>query len=128
MSEIIKFEDIVSFVSDEELYNSEEYKEMLKDLKEELESKKIEEIVDKQIEKLSVEDTTIYKVKNETEFFALQRHFLDYGMSFQDDWTTDFSCGRIILIDNSVDNFIHVYSGEDVEEFKDNVKKLLAFV
>lgn len=127
MSEIIKFDNI-SFVSDEELYNSEEYKEMLKDLKEELEGKKIEEIVEKQVEKLSIEDTTIYKVKNITEFLALKRHFLDYGMRFQDDWVADFSCGRIILIDNSVDNFIHVYSGEDVEEFKCDVEKLLNFV
>lgn len=127
MSEIIKFDDI-SFVSDEELYNSEEYKEMLKDLKEELEGKKIKEIVEKQVEKLSIEDTTIYKVKNITEFLALQRYFLDYGMRFQDDWVADFSYGRIILIDNSVDNFIHVYFGEDVEVFKGDVEKLLNFI
>lgn len=127
MSEIIKFDDI-SFVSDEELYNSEEYKEMLKDLKEELEGKKIKEIVEKQVEKLSIEDTTIYKVKNITEFLALQRYFLDYGMRFQDDWVADFSYGRIILIDNSIDNFIHVYFGEDVEVFKGDVEKLLNFI
>ena len=127
MSEIIKFDDI-SFVSDEELYNSEEYKEMLKDLKEELEGKKIKEIVEKQVEKLYIEDTTINKVKNITEFLALQRYFLDYGMRFQDDWVADFSYGRIILIDNSVDNFIHVYFGEDVEVFKGDVEKLLNFI
>ena len=61
MSEIIKFDEI-SFVSDEEIMKSKEYKEMFEEVKENLNTKKIKEIVNN-IEKISIENTIIYKVK-----------------------------------------------------------------
>ena len=64
MSEIIKFDEI-SFVSDEEIMKSKEYKEMFEEVKENLNTKKIKEIVNN-IEKISIENTIIYKVRNDT--------------------------------------------------------------
>ena len=126
MNEIIKFDEI-SFVSDEEVMKSKEYKEMFEEVKENLNTKKIKEIVNN-IEKISIENTIIYKVKNDTEFTALQKYYFENGMSFQDGWVEDFSCGFMILLDNSIDDFIWVYSGNEVLDFKSNVQKLLYFV
>ena len=99
MSEIIKFDEI-SFVSDEEIMKSKEYKEMFEEVKENLNTKKIKEIVNN-IEKISIENTIIYKVKNNTEFTALHKYYLEHGMEFQDGWIEDFTYDFMILLDNS---------------------------
>ena len=126
MIEIIKFDEI-SFVSDEEIMKSKEYKEMFEEVKENLNTKKIKEIVNN-IEKISIENTIIYKVKNDTEFTALQKYYLEHGMEFQDGWIEDFTYGFMILLDNSIDDFVWVYSSSEVLDFKANVQKLLNFV
>ena len=126
MNEIIKF-DGISFVSDEEVMNSKEYKEMFEEVKENLNTRKIKEIVNN-IEKISIEDTIIYKVKNDTEFTALQKYYWKHEMRFQDGWIEDFTYGFMILLDNSIDDFIWVYSGSEVLDFESNVQNLLNFL
>ena len=49
-------------------------------------------------------------------------------MEFQDGWIEDFTYGFMILLDNSIDDFVWVYSGSEVLDFKSNVQKLLNFV
>ena len=100
---------------------------MFEEVRENLNTKKIKEIVNN-IEKISIENTIIYKVKNDTEFTALQKYYLEHGMEFQDGWIEDFTYGFMILLDNSIDDFVWVYSGIEVLDFKSNVQKLLNFV
>ena len=126
MNKIVDFEDF-PFVTEDEIYASKEYEEMFEEVKEELIAKKVDQILEN-VEKLSIADCLVYKVKNEIEFFAIKKYIEDNGMSLEDGWTVDFSCGYTILVDDTVDNFIHVYSGKYLNEFKDNVQKLLKFI
>lgn len=120
------FEDF-QFVTEDEIYASKEYEEMYEEVKEELITKKVDQILEN-IEKLSIADCLVYKVKNIMEFLAVKKYIEDSGMTLEDGWTVDFSCSYTILVNNTVDNFIHVYSGKWLNEFKDNVQKLLDFI
>lgn len=125
--EVVKFDEI-SFVTDEEVLNSNEYKKIFKELKEELNDKKIKTIFNN-IEKISIEDTVIYNIKNETEFDAFRKYYIEEcGMKIQNDWQIDFSCDKVILVDNSVDDFVHTYVGKEVEELKHNAQRLIDFI
>lgn len=127
MTEINKLENIC-FVTYEDVLNSNEYKEMFQELKQDLNDKKIKDIFNN-IEKVSIEDTVIYNIKNEKEFDAFRKYYLEQcGMRVQDDWEIDFSCDKVILVDNSVDDFVHTYIGKGIVELKDNAQKLIDFI
>lgn len=127
MDNIVKFEDIY-FVTDEDVLHSDEYQEMFRELKEELNDKRIKDIFNN-IEKVSIEDTVIYNIKNEIEFDAFRKYYLEQcEMRVQDGWEIDFSRDKVILVDNSVDDFVHIYIGKEVEELKHNAQRLIDFI
>ena len=115
------------FVTDEEILASKEYKEMYKEVKDELVTQKVDQIVEG-IEKVSINDSIIYKVRTELEFLALKKYIDDSGMRLEDGWEIDLSRECTILVDNSADSFVHVYSGKWLDEFKSNVQKLMDFI
>lgn len=127
MDNVVKFENIC-FVTDEDVLNSNEYKEMFQELKQELNDKKIKDIFNN-IEKVSIEDAVIYNIKNEKEFDAFRKYYLEQcEMRVQDDWEINFSCDKVILVDNSVDDFVHTYIGKEVEELKRNAQRFIDFI
>lgn len=126
MSKVVVFEEY-PFVTEDEIYASKEYEEMFEEVKDELVTKKVDQILES-VEKISIADSLVYKVKNEIEFFAVKKYIESNGMRLEDGWEVDFSCDYTILVDNAVDGFIHVYSGKWLKEFKDNVQKLMDFI
>ena len=125
-SKIVAFEEY-PFVTEDEVFASKEYEEMYEEVKDELVTKKVDQILES-IEKISIADCLVYKVKNDIEFFAVKKYIEDNGMRLEDGWEVDLACDHTILVDNTVGNFIHVYSGKWLKEFKDNVQKLMDFI